>query len=645
MTLLVLISAAGNAQDVPALTRSGNEALQSAQYFRAIELFRTALEKNPSDFAANIGLSEAYYWLDEPDQAWVYVTEAKRLAGTDTNVGNLQGRIAIALGRLDLAEELFLDVAAVEPNNVDAQIGLAELALAKGQSSDAAMSLESALTLNPQHRKTLLSLVLVYEQLGRVDAAERYLELAQSVHRDSPEVHILAAEYHLRRGDLNAAALAARTAQAIMPLNRVAAQLRAEVAFLQGDYIEALATVDGLLSADRNDTVAWYIRAQTLLATGASEDALTALRTILRIDPDDEIVRIVAESVALANLPLDSPVRSDLAHYAWDLAQAYRSAYQYGKALAAYQRALRLSPFRTELRRDYAELHRTMGNLATYLEEIRIVQGEGTSDGELDRRVEVYASALRSRTAGRWKIEQFSTQRSRIRVGLYTTDDITDTGRVGADHAFIAFAGSALQSKERMEVADRGVLADFAAAFRQARSEDVDYFILLRLNTGERSVRLGADLYLGRTGTKVGSLEVSRTGQYRVNEGVVTLVDTIAALFPLRTRVMVVSGRRVVVDAGSRDGLGVGDELRVIPPEVVSFDPESVGFSYSSDSILGTLRLTSVDDLVSAGEFSPAGLSSEIKIGDTAFVPGDLSVARPVEGLYPILYERVRQIR
>ena len=129
---------------------------------------------------------------------------------------------------------------AVEANNTEARIGLAELSLAEGQTAEAADFLESALRLSPQHRKALLSLVLVYEQLGDNEAATHYLDLALRVHRDSAEVHVLAAEYYLRRGMATEAAREARLAQGLDAGNRSATSLRAQAALLLNRYDEAL---------------------------------------------------------------------------------------------------------------------------------------------------------------------------------------------------------------------------------------------------------------------------------------------------------------------------------------------------------------------------------------------------------------------
>ncbi len=300
-----------DAQTVGDHRTTGVEALADSDYFAAIEAFGRALQINPQDLDSGVGMAEAYYWLGEYDQAQVLVSRALELSHQDPAILTLSGRISIGLGDLEAARVSFDRAIAVEPNNVGAEIGLAELSLAEGRNLDAALSLERALRIRPEHRKALLSLVLVYEQAGDFETAERYLEIALETHGNAPETHILAAEYDVRRGDNESAAGHARTAQVLDAQNSSAARIRATVALLDGRYLETITTTEELLRKERTDARIWFLRGQALIAAARVEEAMDSFRTALRYEPDNEIVRLVAENAAMLEYPMEAPIRAE----------------------------------------------------------------------------------------------------------------------------------------------------------------------------------------------------------------------------------------------------------------------------------------------------------------------------------------------
>ncbi|MCK4516921.1 MAG: tetratricopeptide repeat protein, partial [Spirochaetaceae bacterium] len=347
LSLIVGFCIAGTvgAQTVGELRATGAEALADDDYYAAIEAFGAAIQVNPQDLRSLVGMAESYYWLGEYDQAQRFASRALSLSRRDPEVLTLSGRISIGLGDLEAARDYFRSAIVIEPNSIDAEIGLAELSLAKGRNLDAVLSLERALRIRPEHRKALLSLVLVHEQSGDLETAERYLEIALETHGNAPDTHILAAEYDIRRGNNESAAAHARTAQILDAHGTSAPRIRATVALLDGRYAEAITTTEELLRRERTDASMWFLRGQALVGVGRIEEAMDSFRTALRYKPDNEIIRLVAENIAIREYPMEAPIRAEFAAYAIERADAFVDGYLYSKALSSYQRALRLTPF------------------------------------------------------------------------------------------------------------------------------------------------------------------------------------------------------------------------------------------------------------------------------------------------------------
>lgn len=642
---LVLIAQAAGAQSIAVVRTRASDALSSGEYHRAVELYRRALDLNPNDVQSNRGLAESYFWLGEYDQAQRYAEASRTLDRRNPDVLTLSGRIAIGLGNLEDAEASFRRALELEPNNADAEIGLAELALAGGKSLDALLALQRALRIHPEHRKALLSLVLIHEEAGEPATAERYLEIALAAHGESPEAHILAAEFELRRGDTAAAAAHARIAQALDPLNAAAARIRATASVIDGNYAEAIATTEELLQRRRDSAETWYLRGVALIQSGRTDDGMEAFLSALHFAPDNETIRMVAEDTALNHYPMDAPVRAELAAHVGSGARRLEQEFQYRKALTRYQRALRLSPFDNTLRLAYAELHRTMGNTATYLAELRVIASSAAYPDGLETRIAVFENALSDSVSSRWGIDQFTIQRAHTAVAVYLENGAEPLAYPLSGEPLLAGIVRSMRSLPRLEVVSTGVVGDFAEAYRNARSEDVSFFIIFRFDDGPRSFGVSGTLYVARTGTPVMAISAVRTGPNRVSDVFVAVARRVDGLFPLRTEVIRRRGNRVVVDAGLRDGVSAGAELAVVPASALLIEPDTLGYGYDPSDVLGTISIVAVDDLVAEGVLAVRGLTDSVVTGDMAIIPGEGAGERAAGVLYPLLYDRVRALR
>lgn len=647
-TILLLVGSALLAQDARSLVLEGDRNMVRGKFLAAIDSYRRAVAINPNDLDALIGLADAYFTLDEYDQAQLQVERARRLARSNSEVLVLSGRIAIARGDLEGADALFREVLAAEPNNVDASIALAELALAEGRSSLAMMNLEQALRVRPEHRRALLSLALVHEFRGDLTSAQAYIELAARVHRDRADVHVIAARYYERNGALELAARSALTALAIEPGNLDATRVRASVALESRNAIDAVALAEELIQRDRDDHGAWFLRAVSLRDIGRLEEAVTSIRTAISIAPDEELYRIWAETLALSVLAIDDPIRAEFARFRADEAEDLREEFRYTSAIRRYQRALQLSPLDEDLRRGYADVFELLGFRASYVQELGIADGESASPAGLD----VIVASLSESVATQWGVDQFSATRSRIPVALYATSD----GRVSSTEAaaaMLSLVAAAFQSGDQVNVEEQRIVADEAEAFSRARSEDVDFFIILDVELEDRTVVVAARASVTRTGVEASTIRTVRSGPGYLSSAADALVARIQLLLPRTATILDRSGTRVLVDRGQRDGITPEEEFIVLHPQSLVTSPESIEYLFAMEDQLGTATVTRVDDLVSEARLELEGLTDRVRLGDALVPLADASNEDESESVAPpersdlglLLYQRIRRLR
>lgn len=643
MTLLAAASVWG--QSVPQLVRNGERALSRGEYVESVESFLAAVEFNANDVSALAGLAEAYYWLSEYDQAQTYSERALELAGSDPSTITLSGRIAIGLGDLDLAASRFDSALAIEPNNIDARLGRAELLLARGQTTQALNSLDRALRINPEHQKALLSIALVHEDAGRIEEAEAAIDQALRVHRDDPVTHLVAAEFQLRRGRLERATQFVQSARSIDPENEAAVELEAELAFRLGDHERAVSLAEELIRIDRANVNAWYLRAIGLLEQDRIEDAFTSARTALVLEPTNEMVRMWTEWLALESLELDDAVREELAAFRADRARRFERAFRFGRAQNAYRRAIQLAPLDAELRLEYADLLRRVGANARYLQELQVVVENGFQNESIRRSIEIFESELSASVSSRWGVNQFTLERSRARVGVYLNDGGAPQSAAGSEASLLSFLERTLRGEESLDLVLTAVAPSLAAAYADARRNDIDYFVQVEAQSVGRLFALVGTLYVGRTGAAATSVQSIRSGPERMTDAVDAFVSRLAAQLPVWATVVDRRGDRVLLDRGLEAGLSGGQPIAIVDPDRVTLAPDTLSVSLGVDAELGEATVTAVDELVSEARIVSTGSMDVISIGDMA-IPDDPDRPEPPEPtLFPVLYERVRRLR
>lgn len=612
------------AQDARSLFEDAERAQIEESYARAVELYKASLVKNPSYFRPMVGLAESYFALDEYEEALRYVREARKYAREDTAFMNLEGRIQIGLGDLSGAAALFAEVLAREPNNLEARFGQAELDVASGRKRQAATRYVQSLQVAPNNRKALVSLALLYEDLGERDVAARYVDLALRFHSADPQVHYAAAR-QLAPSQPARAMEHLELALSMKEGYRDAAVMLARLALNAKDPAAAAALATRMIARDRKDAASWYLLGAAQEAAGRATEAVNAYGSALQLAVDYEAARIALEGLAMDRLPLGDAKRRELAAYHSGRGDSLRQKHLLDKAFIEYRRALMLDPEAVQARVAFASIYRANGLPRKYLKELEILESLGKADADLLNEIEVRSRELAGGVAAKWKVDQYAIEhqkRSLLVVGAPAGGTATgDVHLVKEDAQLVRYLRETMLRYDNVELADSGeALQSFDQAFRAARADGIDYFLTADFSQTDRSFEIAYSLHLGRTGTALGSGRVYRTGNDRVRDAAAAAAEAVVRLLPVHGVLLVRDFALGLVDLGAAQGLEVGQVLSIVKQGTTRLLPPTGTLTAREEDQLGTFTVERLDENVAEGRIATKGFFDRINARDEVIV-------------------------
>jgi tetratricopeptide (TPR) repeat protein len=180
----------------------------------------------------------------------------------------------------------------VDPQSVDARLGLAGAAVVQGREDEAISRLQEVVRITPGHLPATLLLTSIYSRNGRADLATPLLEEAVRVTPDQTNVSLLLADLYVKSGRSDdAIAIAGRVLQA-RPALRQAKVVRGQAFMTKGDGAAALREFQEVVRSEPGWAEAHYHLAHAYRALGRTADARAAYREALRLDPKLELARL-----------------------------------------------------------------------------------------------------------------------------------------------------------------------------------------------------------------------------------------------------------------------------------------------------------------------------------------------------------------
>lgn len=616
--LLVCAGAFVSAQNAARESFDRARMLQDRQdWYGAAESYQEALQYNPDYGEAWLGLAQCTYETGEYSLTLTYLDSAAQYAKDNTTILNLRGFALIGLGRTDEADAVFREVLAMYPNDVDARFGLAELDIFYGRISGAEQLYQDALKRQTTNRRALLSLALVSEELGKLDAARIYIDQALRYHSGEAEVHYLAAYLSAKEGNLSEAERRARAAVQLDGNNDEAYELLANILFTSGRYQDVIDICDFRINRDRSAASAWYLKGLCLEMQGDYEGAMSAYSGGLDIDPQDEIMRTSLEQLVLERLPVEDERRAELAAYHVEKARSYANRFMSPFARYEYQLALRLDPSNTEARSAYADMLLRDGFPEQYLSQLKFISGRGKVPTAIADTIEAY-DALTSDSLGvRWNVNPFYLDKTRWQLSFYYEKSPVQLLHADADRLMVQSAEAVFASVPTVRsVGDIKPVSGFADAFRRARESGSDYFALLAYEENGRDVSINCRLYSGRTGTLATTINIFRTGNDRYASALIKLRDSILEVMPPRGTILKRDGNIALADIGRADAVTVNSVYTIVKKDKVLTSDQGTGLRFDQSDVLGTLSISEVGEEISEGVIQQSGFYDRINVGD-----------------------------
>ncbi|MBN1646430.1 MAG: tetratricopeptide repeat protein [Spirochaetales bacterium] len=598
------------------LFSQGRDAQAGEDYYSAIEFYKKSLQLNPNYKEPLFGLSESYFFLREFEQALLFVDKSIELDSKNISKKIFKARILIGLGKLADAEQLFNEVLEVQPNNLEAGFGLAELRIADRKLKEAAATFVNTLNYSSNNRRALLSLVLIYDELGEFEKADEYLRKALYYHSGHPQVRYVAGLHYYGSSQLKHSEEQLKTALALSDHFSEAAVLLSRIYVEQGRHEEAKVLMDDIIKTDTKNPLVYYYRGLCHFALSQYLEAMNDMAKVRVLRPDLEIPDIIVEEVLLSSKELLKTYGSRFAKAHLESGIEYQQKHVKRQAEERFRRALQLDENSLEARMTLGRLYKQSNLLAKYAGTLEIAAGIAPDSNEIKDEYEIIESIIEDRPSQSWDINQFSVERNSVNLSLFYTSTPNDLVYQSSEPYLSAFLERIFEGKDWLRVKKAVHISTFAQAFEKSRNAGTDYFVVLHYSENDRSFQIRSSIYKTSSGVLVKDLYIQRTGNSRVFEGFVKTVDTIASLFPIIGRIQKIKGSECIINLGLADGLETGDEIPVLVKDSVIFSPDTTLIEFPEDAVIGKVKINTLDDLVSEATIIPAGIFNLVNTGD-----------------------------
>lgn len=620
------------------LFENGVQKQYMEDYYGASEDFQQALQINKSYGEAWFHLSQVTYAIGDYTLALSYLEEADKYAKNRTDIQNLKGLILIAIGRLDEARNVFTEILKHHPNDIDSRFGLAELDLFTGSFIGAKNQYEDALKRQGNNRKALLSLALISSEMGNHDTARKYIEQALRYHSGESEVHYLASYLEAKNGNLAEAEMRVRAAVQINPDYTKAYVLLSSILYSQKKYDDVIDLCDYLISKNRSTGEAWYLKGLAQNRKGDWNAAIETWSSALAINPYDEVMRSALELLVMRKLPVEDEKRAAFADYHVQKARDYSKSYFGEKARYEYQRSLRINPFDDAARSEFAQLLGNTGLNENFLNQLKFIkQNQERVLGEKDNQegktpqspeqkkvndtIEAYESLMKYSLSAKWNVDPFYLDKTRWHIGIYYTKSPVQLLHCDAEEITAGMCADVFTGIAQASVAvENKAVSGYGEAYRLARKNNLDYFVLLSVEESEREITLGATVYSGRTGTETTKFSSFRTGNDKFASVLRAFRRDLLAILPVRGRILQRSVNEILVDLGTVEGMKKDVVLDVIKEGKIQTNDKGLGVTFEDKNYLGSIFLNRVGEEISQGTLSQSGFYDRVNVGDEVLV-------------------------
>jgi len=180
-----------------------NVLLAQQEHAQAEASFRQALTLNPMHADARLNLGSLLHSLGRMDDAAQVFRDAVRAAPGDARAHYNLGRCLRDLQDLAGAEAAFKAAVGLEPSNLPQRLGLSDVCLAMGRTTEARHMLEQTLAMYPNAAEVLSALGTVHNDANDLDAALLFYDRALAADPGYVAATVNRGLAHLKMGNLD----------------------------------------------------------------------------------------------------------------------------------------------------------------------------------------------------------------------------------------------------------------------------------------------------------------------------------------------------------------------------------------------------------------------------------------------------------
>lgn len=619
---LFLLSLTLYSQSAIEYNQLGRQKIEEGDVYSSLEYYSKSVELNPRFHQSLYGMAQAYFRLAEYDAAGFYITLAEQLSRDNLEYINLEGRINVGLGNMKKAYELFRQVLSVEPYNLTARLGIAEIDLIENRYSEAENKFRSSLSISPESKRALLSLMILYDSMGEYSKGEEILIALNRNYSYEPDVKLAAAEHYYRSGELDRAEENALLLFSINSNSDNVRPLLARIYLEKGEADKAVEFLEEQLKYNRNNLQLRYLLATSYRTMGRITEALHNYDYILKNAPYDEISRMAAESVAV-KYNVESKAK-EYAQYHFDAGKKYEMLFRYDRALTEYRRGLKISPDSIEGRIRYGEIYKKRGFSGKYLDILNLLVWNGYDDSDFLKRKKQMEHLREPTIADRWGVDQFYLLKNQYKLDIYIRKPDIQPFHNISELIVADYFDYELEKYDRMtQLGKPRLIRESTDAYRDSHNSGSDYYIIIEYSESERIFSMETSIYLSRTGVLMDSYSVLRAGNNKVNDSVQLSADFVNKFFPYRGSVVNLEGDKALINLGALDGLEVEDRFLIVRKGRARYVSGPPFYEVADEDKLGIFTVTAVDESVSEGTVENPGFFALVNPGDDIFIVPD----------------------
>lgn len=571
--------------------KAGQEAFSKKDYYKAADLFKQALIKNPYYREAFAGAGNAYFEMGNFLESRKFYEKA--LFYEPENIDFILKMALIKIKSSSDPKEILgaeyylLKAFKKEPRNSKVLMVYGDYFYEQGHFEKAREFYDKA-KRSDNNFLAYLKLASIYKRWKNYEKAYDLLIQAENINSTDYRVTFDLGKFYLERKRYEEARKYLELTLKFYPQFKEGLSKLIEFYITQEKYAEAIQRNNELLELDPENPILYYHMAICYERLRQYEQAIEFLMDGQKYDFSDEVLIIKAEEIAVKHLPLGHQVRKRLSEPYMEKGNiAYRKN-QVEQAIVSYKRGLRINPLSVEMRKKLAKVYIEKGWVDLYVRTLKAGLFVEKDNLDLKDQISLYDRFLWETISYEKKIDQYKNPAYYPTV--YLSHVMTD-----AENRHISF------KDEIKEIILEAAHNTYSVNIKEGHSDILKLSkkgnLLLRVKfyEDERKVELEGELIALSTGNIFKKYFIRRYGNQRLMNAAVYLAKQVSKDVVPFGKIISVDDDLAVINIGKLQHIKVKDRFVILNSRNV-IDEYYSGNSFKKQWVIGEAEVVKVDE-------------------------------------------------